>query len=100
MSKYFKVVYFDRFAEMFVTEKDPFAAPERYQEISVDYLNQLFEQIKDQGEEIEKLKKTHIVNTGSGMAIGEIHGGMTIHRTVNQTAKEIHNVKHVEVFNA
>ena len=60
MSNYYNKVYFDRFAHMFVTEKDPYAAPERYQEISKEYLHQLHEQIKDQGEEIEKLKKTNI----------------------------------------
>ena len=56
MSNYYDKVYFDRFAHMFVTEKDPFAAPERYQEISREYLHQLCEQIKDQGKEIESLQ--------------------------------------------
>lgn len=56
MSNYYDKVYFDRFAHMFVTEKDPFAAPERYLEISKSYLHQLHEQIKDQGDEINFLK--------------------------------------------
>ena len=58
-----------------------------YQTILTDTL----ELLKEQADEIEKLKRTHIVSSGDGMAI---------HRTVNQTAKEIHNIGHVEIFNA
>ena len=34
--KYYSIIFYDLFAEMFVTEKDPFAPPERYFEITRD----------------------------------------------------------------
>ena len=65
---------------------------EAYQTILTDAL----ELLKEQEEEIKKLKRTHIVNTGNGMAIGAVHGGMTIKKEYHQQAKEVYNIGHID----
>ena len=65
---------------------------EAYQTILTDTLKLL----KEQAEEIEHLKRTHIVSTGSGMAIGTVHGGMTIKKEYHQQAKEVYNIGHID----
>lgn len=65
---------------------------EAYQTILTDTLKLL----KEQAEEIEHLKRTHIVSTGSGMAIGAVHGGMTIKKEYHQQAKEVYNIGHID----
>lgn len=51
--------------------------------------------LKVQEEEIKQLKAMNISASDNAFACGVIHGGMTI----NQKAKEITNIKHVDVFN-
>lgn len=43
--------------------------------------------------------KVTVTSTGNGVAIGQVSGTLNINRTYNQTADEITNIKHVEVFN-
>lgn len=58
-------------------------------------LRDALELLKAQEQEIQQLKATHISASGNAIACGVIRGGVTI----NQKAKEITNIKHVEVFN-
>lgn len=51
--------------------------------------------LKAQEQEIQQLKATHISASDNAIACGVIHGSVTI----NQKAKEIMNIKNVEVFN-
>lgn len=51
--------------------------------------------LKAQEEEIKQLKAMNISTSNNAFACGVIHGGITI----NQKAKEITNIKHVDVFN-
>lgn len=51
--------------------------------------------LKWQEQEIQQLKATHISASGNAIACGVIRGGVTI----NQKAKEITNIKHVDIFN-
>ena len=53
--------------------------------------------LKAQDKRIKELESQRVtmVNTGSGAAIGAVHGDIVINRTYNQTAKEITNIKNV-----
>lgn len=70
---------------------------------SVTLINELVEGIeklktkcREMSREINELKKMNVSASGNGIAVGAIHGGLVIHR---QEAKEIHNIKNIEVFN-
>ena len=54
------------------------------------------ELIKEQEEKIRELESMNVTASGNGVAIGSVRGGLVIHK---QTAKEIHNIKHVDVLN-
>lgn len=63
----------------------------------VDGIEKMKTKCREMNREIRELKAKNITASGNGIAVGEIRGGLVIQR---QEAKEIHNIKHVEVFNA
>ena len=69
---------------------------ENFVDLPKNMINNALELLKEQAEEIEHLKRTHIVSTGSGMAIGAVHGGMTIKKEYHQQAKEVYNIGHID----
>lgn len=52
--------------------------------------------LKEQDERIKQLESMNVTASGNATAIGIVKGGLVIGK---QTAKEIHNIKHVEVMN-
>ena len=59
-------------------------------------LNDAIALLKWQEERIKELESMTVSASGNGVAIGAVRGGLVIQK---QTAKEIHNVKHVDVLN-
>ena len=51
--------------------------------------------LKEQEERIKQLESMNVTASGNGTAIGVVKGGLVIGK---QTAKEITNIKHVEVM--
>ena len=54
------------------------------------------ELLKLQQEKIRKLESMNVSASGNGVAIGVLHGGMTIKKEYHQKAKEVYNIGHID----
>lgn len=50
----------------------------------------------DEVEDMPEIEATTITASDNGIAVGAIHGGITINRTYNQKANEVYNIGHLE----
>ena len=74
----------------------PFYFPENPDDCTSRLARQALYLLKEQDEKINELESMNVTASGNGVAIGSVRGGLVIHK---QTAKEVYNIKHVDVLN-
>ena len=69
---------------------------ENFVDLPKSMINNALELLKEQQEKIRQLESKNVSASGNGMAIGVLHGGMTIKKEYHQQAKEVYNIGHID----
>lgn len=91
---FFSVYHHAKDREEIIEAKDRCDAVEN----ALALLKEQDEPIKPNAErkDMPEIEATTITASDNGIAVGAIHGGITINRTYNQTANEVYNIGHLE----